>query len=77
MRQPRRTETDLSNFQAVAFVERNRGKPFFLYLAHYAPHIPLRAKKDVIEKYPNQPTPGRQSNAIYAATGAETADDDP
>lgn len=27
--------------QAVGFLRRNRGNPFFLYLAHTAPHIPL------------------------------------
>lgn len=27
--------------QAVSFIERNRGEPFFLYLAHTMPHVPL------------------------------------
>jgi arylsulfatase len=26
---------------AVKFIEQNRGKPFFLYLAHNSPHVPL------------------------------------
>jgi arylsulfatase A-like enzyme len=29
--------------EAVAFIERNRGRPFFLYLAHTMPHVPLFA----------------------------------
>ncbi len=29
--------------EAVRFVERNREKPFFLYLAHTMPHVPLGA----------------------------------
>jgi arylsulfatase A len=66
--------TDRLGAEAVKFIEKNKNKPFFLYLAHYAPHTPLRAKKDVIEKYPNKPTPGKQSNAIYAAM-LESLDD--
>ncbi|MDY7109006.1 MAG: DUF6807 family protein, partial [Planctomycetota bacterium] len=27
--------------RAVAFIERNRGRPFFLYVAHPMPHVPL------------------------------------
>jgi len=27
--------------RAVKFIEKNRGKPFFLYLAHSMPHVPL------------------------------------
>ncbi len=34
---PRYTE------QAVSFIERNKAKPFFLYLPHTYPHIPLAA----------------------------------
>ena len=29
--------------EAVAFMERNRERPFFLYLAHTMPHVPLGA----------------------------------
>src|SRR5262249_33663704 len=66
--------TDRLGAEAVAFIDRNNDKPFFLYLAHYAPHIPLRAKADVVKKYPDKPTPGKQSNAIYAAM-LESLDD--
>ena len=31
--------------QAVAFIEANRTKPFFLYLAHSMPHVPLHASE--------------------------------
>lgn len=31
--------------QAVAFIKKNRKKPFFVYLAHNLPHIPLYAGK--------------------------------
>ncbi len=32
--------TDISTDDAIAFIERNRNKPFFLYLAYDAPHEP-------------------------------------
>jgi arylsulfatase A-like enzyme len=36
-------EYDLTR-HALQFLERNQGRPFFLYLAYNTPHIPLRAK---------------------------------
>ncbi|WP_207504101.1 sulfatase [Telluribacter humicola] len=43
-------------------------RPFLLYLAHYAVHIPMRAKQDLIAKYQQKvPTEGTQRNHIYAA----------
>jgi arylsulfatase A-like enzyme len=37
--------------EAEWFIENNRDRPFFLYLSHYAVHIPLQAKKPLIDKY--------------------------
>lgn len=37
--------------EALKFIARANGKPFLLYLAHYAVHTPLQAKPAVIEKY--------------------------
>lgn len=37
--------TDYFTEQAVAAIEANRDRPFFLYLAHWAPHTPLQALK--------------------------------
>ena len=34
-----------------AFIERHRDRPFALFLAHHAPHVPLQAPADLIEKY--------------------------
>lgn len=38
--------TELFTDEAVAFIERNRERPFFLYLAHTMPHIPLLPPAD-------------------------------
>ncbi len=59
--------TDRLAAEAVKFITANKDKPFFLYLPHYAPHTPLRAKPDVAAKYKGPPVAGRQSNPVYAA----------
>jgi len=37
--------------RAVAFVRRHRDHPFFLHLAHYAPHRPLDAPPERVQPY--------------------------
>jgi uncharacterized sulfatase len=37
--------TDYYTDEAVKVIEANRNRPFFLYLAHWAPHTPLQATK--------------------------------
>jgi arylsulfatase A-like enzyme len=66
--------TDRLAAEAERFIEASKDRPFFLYLAHYAVHIPLRARPDLVKKYPSKRVPGRQSNAIYAAM-LESLDD--
>ena len=45
-------KTDLITDFAAEFIRgRDKAKPFFLYMAHYAPHWPLHAKPEDIEKY--------------------------
>jgi arylsulfatase A-like enzyme len=58
--------TDRLTAEAVKFIESNRAKPFFLYLAHYTVHVPLKAKAELIQKY-KRGRPGEQGNPIYAA----------
>ncbi len=43
--------TDELTERAVAFVERHQHEPFFLHLAHYAPHRPLSAPQELIDYY--------------------------
>jgi arylsulfatase A-like enzyme len=60
--------TDRITTEAEQIIEANRDKPFFLYLAHYAVHTPLKAKADYVAKYPALTNkPGQQTNVIYAA----------
>jgi len=43
--QPRGYLTDYYTDEAVAFIDANRHRSFFLYLAHWAPHTPLQASR--------------------------------
>jgi arylsulfatase A-like enzyme len=66
--------TDRLTTEAERFIEANKDRPFFLYFAHYAVHIPLMAKPDVVAKYPAGGKPGTQNNPVYAAM-VESMDD--
>jgi arylsulfatase A len=60
--------TDRLTSEAEKFIERNRGRPFFLYLPHYAVHIPMKAKPETVARYAGAARPGAaRHNAVYAA----------
>ena len=48
--------TDAITDKAVAFIEQNVGKPFFLNFWHFAPHTPIQARQDKVEKYRKKAT---------------------
>lgn len=56
--------TELSN-RAIDFVRRHRDKPFFLHLAHYAPHRPLDAPADLVKQYMDAGL-GEKTATVYA-----------
>jgi len=58
--------TDRESEHATAFIEKHHDKPFFLYMAHYAVHSPIQAKKEIIAKYKARKTTN-QKNPVYAA----------
>ena len=49
---PRKYITDDFSDEAVAFVERNRDWPFFLFLSYNAPHTPLEASEKYLNRFP-------------------------
>ena len=64
--------TDRLTDEAERFIEDNRERPFFLYLCHFAVHIPLQGKRDLVEKYRAKADPRKglgqgQNNPLYAA----------
>ncbi|MCP4903594.1 MAG: sulfatase-like hydrolase/transferase [bacterium] len=56
--------TDYLSDEAVKAIEANRERPFFLYLAHFAPHTPLQATLDDYEALSHIPL---HRERIYAA----------
>jgi len=60
-------EYDLTR-AAMAFMETNRARPFFLYLAHNSPHIPYSANANLVAKN------AKAFEPVYAAV-IETLDD--
>lgn len=42
---------DLLTDEAVGFIQRHKSEPFFLYLAHFAPHEPLEAPEEDIRPF--------------------------
>ncbi len=43
--------TDRLTDEALKFIEQNRDRPFFLYLAHFAVHDPIEGRSDLVDKY--------------------------
>ena len=60
--------TDRLTDVSVEFLERNRDRPFFLVLSHYAVHTPLQAKPDAIARYEDKAAGlGPDGDAYYEA----------
>src|SRR5262249_6422214 len=69
--------TDRLTTEAEKFIEKNQERPFFLYFPHYAVHIPLQAKKEVVAKYEAKAKAkpdDLQKNPVYAAMVQSTDD---
>jgi len=63
-------EYDLTH-HALQFLDSNKGRPFFLYLAHNNPHIPLGAKLELVKKYRDafNPTYAAMVNTLDICVG--------
>lgn len=59
---------------AVDFIERQRERPFFLYLPHFGVHSPYQAKPDLIAHFADKPGVGGHSDPTYAAMIASVDD---
>ena len=59
--------TDRLTDEAIAFVRRNRRRPFFLHLAYYAVHTPIEAKAELEARFDGKPPHGGQGNPAFAA----------
>ena len=59
--------TDRLTDEAIAFIDANADRPFFLYFSHYAVHPPIQAKPKMIPHYEQIPKAQRQGKPGYAA----------
>jgi len=54
---------DRQNLEAVEFIQRHAGEPFFLFLSHYAVHTALKGRDDLVAKYTTKNGAGRGERA--------------
>lgn len=59
--------TDRLTSEAIGFMEKHAEEPFFLYLAHHAVHVPLKAPQHLVEKYEKKTKGKYHTNPVYAA----------
>lgn len=59
--------TDEFSDEAVSFVQKNKEKPFFLYLAYNAPHGPLQATPEYLNRFPNIENKKRKTYAAMVS----------
>jgi arylsulfatase A len=66
--QPGEYLTDRLTDEAIRFIDHARDRPFFLYLAHYAPHTPIEAPQADTEYFESKVKPEmKHRNPTYAA----------
>lgn len=54
---------DLQSDAAVKFIDLHHDKPFFLYVAYFAPHVPLASSKKYLDRFPGE-MPERRRYAL-------------
>ena len=63
-----RFRVDVVSDAAVSFINRHKQDPFFLYVAYYAPHVPLEATEEYLSRFPgSMPERRRYALAMLAA----------
>jgi arylsulfatase A len=64
---PDEDRADRLTTEAEKFIDANRDRPFFVYLAHHLPHIPLEARSEMTKKYEGRQPSNGQYHPVYAA----------
>ena len=59
--------TDIFARESVAFIDRNKSEPFFLYLSFNAVHAPMEATSDYEKRFPHITDPDRKTYAGMTA----------
>lgn len=64
----KRFRVDVVSDAAVTYIDRHKEDPFFLYVAYYAPHVPLEATPKYLDRFPGEmPERRRHALAMIAA----------
>lgn len=64
--------TDALGDEAIAFVERHKAEPFFLYLAFNAVHTPIQANEDRLRQFASIPDKRRRTYAAMMSAMDES-----
>jgi arylsulfatase A-like enzyme len=59
--------TDALSREAVSYIEKNKDRPFFIYLAYNAPHTPLQATEKYLSRFENIKEPKRKTYAAMVS----------
>lgn len=59
--------TERITAETIGFIEKNRTKPFFIYLAYNAPHYPMHAPEKYMQRFASLPLERRTYAAMIAA----------
>lgn len=62
-RRDQRYHLDANSDAACAFIERHQNEPFFFYVAHRGPHVPLDAPRKYLDRFPGE-MPERRRQAL-------------
>lgn len=54
---------DVVSNTAISFINRHKHEPFFLYVAYFAPHVPLEATEKYLSRFPGE-MPERRRYAL-------------
>ncbi|TWT37152.1 Arylsulfatase [Posidoniimonas corsicana] len=68
--------TDRLASEAAQFIHARRFKPFFVYLPFYSVHVPLVARKDLLEKYEQKFSRSDAIEMVQTLDGTERARQD-
>lgn len=64
----KRFRVDVVTDASTMFIDRHKNDPFFLYVAYYAPHVPLEATEEYLLRFPGEmPERRRYALAMLAA----------
>ena len=70
--------TDRLTDEAVKWLDDQKNKPFFLYMAHFAVHDPIQGRKDLVDKYTRKLTQSRKSDSPdFVLEGNPDSSDNP